>query len=128
MKKSAIVLSKLLKEHGCELLDQPFRIHAFLKDLAPEQPKEVFVLTEVILSGVLDTIRLQKPQLDSELQGFAASLTAQSGVVPNLALWAVQIWVDLLPAAAYFDEVNRQQSKQHEERQGSIEDILGGFR
>ena len=113
----------LLDEYGLDLIGNPLRIEAFLRDLHPNEPQKIFLLLEVVHSGLISQIRQKKPRLDSELEGYAAKLTAISGIVPRLAFWAIQTWANLLPEEAFV----AQEEEPEKTWQGTIADYFGSF-
>jgi hypothetical protein len=124
----ADTLRALIEQNGLGLLGDPRRLDAFLRDLVPERPQEVFLLVEVAESGVLARLRCGLPGIDAEQRGCAEQLAAVSGVAPNLSLWAVQVWSDALPEAAWLEDQAMPQEERQSDGQrweGSIEEVLG---
>ena len=123
MNKVSSTIRQLLEEHGISLLEQPLRIEAFLRDLHPNDRQSVFLMMEVIYSGLIQMIRNKKPQLDSEIEGYAARMTAVSGVVPRLAFGAVKSWAILLP----HEVENTVKSEKKQVWQGTVQDNFSFF-
>ncbi len=118
-------LRKLLDEYGVEILENPLRVNAFLRDLHPNLPRETHVLVEVMESGVLSRMRRENPRLDSELQGLAAHLCSSSGLTPNYAHWGVQGWLDVLPSEAFEEDTPEEEVRVNELWPGTLEEVLG---
>ena len=117
-------LRDLIERYGIDLLESPMRLDGFLRDLHPHLPREVYLIIEMIESGVLNKMRRGKPHLDSEFNGFAAQLSAKSGTAPTFARWAVQAWRDALPESAYVLEKHTPKVAQQQRWSGSIDAVL----
>ena len=124
----AASLRNLLAEEGLSLLESPLRLDAFLRDFHPNQPREVYLMVEMIESGVLSSMRQGKPHLDAEFNGFAAQLSAKSGTAPTFARWAVETWRDALPESAYDQKETEVKKTTIQRWPGSIETVLGNRR
>ena len=122
--KIEMTLHNLLDDIGLSLLNTPQRLDGFLRDIHPNQPREVFLIVEMIESGVLSKMRSGKPHLDAEFNGFAAQLSSKSGIAPTFARWAVQTWRDALPESAY-DQEGMPEAMQDSQWSGSIDAVLG---
>ena len=118
----------LLDREGLGLLSDTRRLDAFLRDLHPERPQEIFLLVEVAESGVLERLRTSEPGSDADQRGCAEQLSAASGIASNLALWAVQTWSEALPDAAWLDAASSSDGAEPSAGlrwEGSIEEVLG---
>ena len=117
-------VARLLDEQGLSLLEDPLRLEAYLRDLHPEEPQSVFLLIEVMQTGILGQLCRKRLQLDSEIEGLAAKLTALSGIVPRLSFWAIQSWSMLLPDEVYRVSESPEKANPAEEWKGTIGEIL----
>jgi hypothetical protein len=106
---------------GVGVLDDPLRFEAFLRDLHPNQPAEVSVLTESLISGAVDQLMRRVP-----VQECTATLSAKSGVAPRYADWAMQLWLDVIPTSLI---VEQQEKKILSERrwEGTVDEVLGRY-
>jgi len=123
-------LEQLLEQEGLSLLSDPRRLEGFLRDGFPEQPRDVYLITEIMECGVLDRLRREDWSRDSNLRGCAEQLSAQSGVASNLALEAVRIWADSLPDTARIKEESTEDNKEPESHvpcawTGTVRAVLG---
>ena len=55
--KIEMTLHNLLDDIGLSLLNTPQRLDGFLRDIHPNQPRDVFLIVEMIESGVLSKMR-----------------------------------------------------------------------
>ena len=112
----------LFEQVGLGILEQPLRFEAFMRDLHPQNPAEVSVLTESLLSGSVDQLLRKVP-----LHECIASLSARGGIAPRYADWVMNLWLDILPASAMLEQ---QEEQQHSSKrwEGSVEEVLGIYR
>ena len=112
----------IIERIGLGILEEPLRLEAFLRDLHPEQPAEISVLIESLLSGTVEQLLNRVP-----IHECTASLSARGGIAPRYADWAMHLWLDILPASAIQEqqEYTKQFSKGWN---GSVEDVLGKYR
>lgn len=107
----------LLEEHGVVLLSQPLRMEGFLKDLCPEEERDVFILMEALYCGFVELIRKQKMTQETKRQALAMDLMNKSGLTIVNACWAIDSWVEILPQWAY-EETNERLFS------GTLDDVL----
>jgi hypothetical protein len=95
---ASISLNELIAEHGVELVDDPRRLEAFLRDYCPDCKREVFALLAASRAGV--PRHLLNQARDSGLESIALTLAKHLeddfGLSSDLALWAVKSWSSAL--------------------------------
>ena len=89
-------LDKLLSSHGMTLLEQPLRLEGFLKDLHPENPREVFLLCEALFSGLVAKLQQTTKIVERDKQKLVLELVQNSGVAITFAFWTIEIWAEVL--------------------------------
>ena len=114
-------IEMLFSNVGIGILDTPLRFEAFLRDLHPNQPAEVSVLTESLLSGTVEQLMRR-----ISVEECIASLSAKSGVAPRYADWAMRLWLDVIPASLI---VEQEEKKILSERRwdGTVDEVLGRY-
>ena len=113
----AQTLENLLETHGVVLLDNQKRLEGFLKDLHPEEEREVFLLTETHAAGFVNKLRDQKNIKESQRQRLALQLVSTSGISINHACWAIDTWARCIPKWGFFATKDRQ-------IQGTLDEVL----
>ena len=111
-------LSELLETYGSALLTQPLRLEGFLKDLHPEAPREVFLLCEVLFSGLLSKLYTRPKPTERDRQRLVLEMVKHSGVSISFAFWAIETWAEVLSTEALL--------LQHKtpKRSGTLNDVL----
>ena len=104
-------LEQLLETHGVVLLDDQKRLEGFLKDLHPEEEREVFLLTETHAAGFVEKLRGQKNIKESQRQHLALQLVSTSGIAINHASWAIDTWARCIPAWGFFTTKEKKNSR-----------------
>ena len=112
-------VSSLIEEHGVSLLENPLRLEAFLKDLHPNDEREVFLLCEAHFAGFVDRLRQEVQRNESKRQTLALDFVSRCGVAIVYASWTIQAWTEILPSWAY----ERKRKKQYF---GTLDEVLGG--
>ena len=110
----------LIQEHGLSLVKQPLRLESFLKDLHPEEDREVFLLCEALFAGFVDRLCREHHVTESTKQTLARDFVSKCGVSIVYASWVIQAWVDILPSVAYR---NRTEKKYN----GTLDEVLGSL-
>ena len=125
-------LSELLSSYGLELLFSSVQLTGLLRDLHPAEPQKIFCILETVESGVLEHLLSCNPSRDSELRSCAALLTSRTGIQASLALWAIQVWSEVLPKEIFSERKVSKKSEQHgvddfekDIWNGTIDEILG---
>ena len=125
-------LCELLSSYGLEILFSSVQLTGLLRDLHPDEPQKVFCILETVESGVLEHLLSCNPTRDSELRSCAALLTSRSGIQASLALWAIQVWSEVLPKEIFSEHSGVRQPEQQAEDDiekdiwnGTIDEILG---
>lgn len=116
------VLRDLIDRHGVGLMRQPRRLEGLLRDLCPEDLKEVSVLVEALEQGVPSRISRADQRA---LNALARQLSEQSGVAMRWAIWAVESWSEVVAT----DQGPRRRARPRSrvmEREGSLQALLGG--
>ena len=113
-------VTMLLDEHGIALLENPLRLQAFLKDLHPDDEREVFLLCEALFSGFVDRLRFEIQPNESKRQQLALDFVSRCGVAIVYASWTIQAWTEILPSWAY-------EKKQTIKYHGTLDEVLGGI-
>ena len=112
-------VSSLIEEHGISLLENPLRLEGFLKDLHPDEEREVFLICEAHFAGFVDRLCQEVQISESKRQSLALDFVARSGVAIVYASWTIQAWTEILPLWAY-------EKKQKKRYFGTLEEVLGG--
>ena len=128
-------LSHLLSRFGPELIEDIRRVEAFLRDIHPEDAREVAVLVEAISCGVVTRLRLCLAQnggvniRPSDRDELVRHMTESSGISGRFALWAVDGWLSVLgveAASAVQPEVStRKRGSLVRDRPGTLDSVLG---
>ncbi|MEC7988100.1 MAG: hypothetical protein VX278_23235 [Myxococcota bacterium] len=92
----------LIHEKGLLILEQPYRLEGFLKDLHPDEERDVFLMSEFMFCGMLDRVRRTQPKLDSEIQLIVLQFATMTGIAVNYSDWAVERWLNILPKESYW--------------------------
>lgn len=111
--------NSLIEEHGMALLENPLRLEAFLKDLHPDDEREVFLLCEAHFAGFVDRLRQDVQRNESKRQRVALDFVSRCGVAIVYASWTIQAWTEILPSWAY-------KKKQKKQYFGTLDEVLGG--
>jgi len=111
--------SSLIEEHGLPLLQNPLRLESFLKDLHPEDEREVFLICEAHFAGFVDRLRNQEQRSESKRQRLALEFVSHCGVAIVYASWTIQAWAEILPSWAY-------EEKREIQYFGTLDEVLGG--
>ena len=107
----------LLEEHGSALLDEPLRLESFLKDLHPQEEREVFLICQAHFAGFVDMLRQETYTTESQKQSIALELVAQCGVAIVYASWVIDAWIQILPQWSY--------RKNNRKYSGTLDEVLG---
>ena len=67
----SVTLQELLDHHGFALLNDSRRLEGFLKDLHPEEEREVFLLIEAHAAGFVSQLREQRNIKEDQRQQLA---------------------------------------------------------
>ena len=67
--------SSLIEEHGASLLDNPLRLESFLKDLHPDDEREVFLICEAHFAGFVDRLRQGMQSSEAKRQRMSPATT-----------------------------------------------------
>ena len=59
-------VSLLIEEHGVSLLENPLRLEAFLKDLHPDDEREVFLICEALFAGFVGRLLKESKRNESK--------------------------------------------------------------
>ena len=110
--------SSLIEEYGFSLLENPLRLESFLKDLHPDDERQVFLICEAHFAGFVDKLRRQIHSSESKRQVLALDFVAQCGVSIVYASWTIQAWSEILPSWAY-------EKKQEQQYLGTLDEVLG---
>ena len=111
--------SSLLEEHGSSLLENPLRLESFLKDLHPDEERDVFLICEAHFAGFVDRLRQEVQSSESKRQRLALDFVSHCGVAIVYASWTIQAWTEMLPSWAY-------EKKRRKQYFGTLEEVLGG--
>jgi|GEM_PF-6328971 len=111
-------LHSLIEDNGVDVLDNHLRLSGFLKDLHPEQEREVFLLSEAQAAGFVNKLRAQRGMKEHQRQELALMLASSSGMAIVHACWAIDIWASVLPEWAYLDKIETIYT-------GTLEQVLG---
>lgn len=117
------VLDQQLRAHGPELLQQPHRLSGLLRDLCPEDEREVTVLLVALDHGIPATLR-SKPHGQTELNTLARALAERAAIAMRWAIWAVESWAVVLQVRA--GQVQRRVQSRVRERPGTLAEVLDG--
>lgn len=112
-------VSSLIEEHGDSLLQNPLRLEAFLKDLHPDEERDVFLICEAHFAGFVDRLCQEVQLSESKRQRLALDFVSRCGVAIVYASWTIQAWTEILPSWAY-------EKKQKKRYFGTLEEVLGG--
>ncbi|MBM76526.1 MAG: hypothetical protein CMK59_14055 [Proteobacteria bacterium] len=125
-------LRELLSSYGLDILFSSVQLTGLLRDLHPQEPQKVFCILETIESGVLESLLNCNPTREAELRSCAALLTSRSGIQASLALWAIQVWSEVLPKEIFSEQkISRkvdalaEDDVEKEIWNGTIDEILG---
>ena len=125
-------LRELLSSYGLDILFSSVQLTGLLRDLHPQEPQKVFCILETIQSGVLEHLLNCNTARESELRSCAALLTSRSGIQASLALWAIQVWSEVLPKEIFSEQkISRKMDVLADEEiekeiwNGTIDEILG---
>lgn len=110
-------VASLLEEHGMSLLDHPLRLESFLKDLHPNEEREVFLICQAHFSGFVDIIRHENYRTESQKQSLALDFVARCGVAIVYAYWVIDAWGEILPHWSYEQEIQKYP--------GTLDEVLG---
>ena len=110
--------SSLIEEYGFSLLEDPLRLESFLKDLHPDDERQVFLICEAHFAGFVDELRMQIHSSESKIQVLALDFVAQCGVSIVYASWTIQAWAEILPSWAY-------EKKREQRYLGTLDEVLG---
>ena len=83
-------VAELLDDWGEEILKNPLRFEAFLRDLHHDQPREISLLMESIHSGVLEMVQ------QGEEKEAVHILVQKGGIAPRYAEWTIDFWKQLI--------------------------------
>ena len=97
-------LEELLEQHGQPLLNDARRLEGFLKDLHPEEEREVFLLIEAHDAGFVSHLRAHKNIKEAQRQQLALQLVFTSGIAITHACWAIDTWSACIPRWGYFSQ------------------------
>jgi len=115
-------IQNVFEKVGMGILEEPLRFEAFMRDLHPQNPAEISVLTESLLSGSIGQLMKKDP-----LHECIATLSARGGIAPRYADWVMNLWLEVLPASAMLEQQEEQQ--QFSTRwEGTVENVLGQYR
>ena len=110
--------SSLIEEHGIGLLDNPLRLESFLKDLHPDDEREVFLICEAHFAGFVERMRNEEQRSESKRQRLALEFVSRCGVAIVYASWTIQAWDEILPSWAY-------EKKREIQYLGTLDEVLG---
>ena len=91
-------LKQLIIEYGRQLVNEPSRVNALLRDLCPKHEREVHVLSAVAQKGLTKVLLQQGDKISAAilLPRLAQRLYDELGTDQTLAYWAVTAWADAL--------------------------------
>ena len=112
--------SSLIEEHGVSLLENPLRLEAYLKDLHPDDERDVFLICEAHFAGFVDRLRQEVQMSESKRQRLALDFVACCGVAIVFASWTIQAWTEILPSWAY-------EKKRRKQYLGTLDEVLRGI-
>ena len=117
------VLVKVIAYAGPEIYAQPRRLEALLRDLAPEDLREVAVLVEAAERGCVHT--LARSHHDGRaLNQLARDLSEQSAVAMRWAIWALECWQSVLEPQAGLSPQGATRASQITDRPGTLLQVL----
>ena len=89
---------RIVKEHGTDICQFPKRVEGLLKDMCGDCPKEVFLLTQCLSSGVIGRVmNLRNTVPEPTLILTAANELQKSREIGfEAARWAVESWTEAL--------------------------------
>lgn len=92
----------IIKEYGTEIMQTPKQVENLLKDLCADYPKEIFLLTQCLNSGVISRMLALRDTLPVEsLVQTAANEFQRSRVIEaNAAEWAVKCWYEAIDSSS----------------------------
>lgn len=117
------VLVKVITYAGPKIYAQPRRLEALLRDLAPEDLREVAVLVEAAERGCVH--KLAKSHHDGRaLNQLARDLSEQSAVAMRWAIWALECWQSVLEPQAGLSPSGATRASQITARPGTLLQVL----
>ncbi|MED5374359.1 MAG: hypothetical protein VX899_25295 [Myxococcota bacterium] len=115
---------KRLLAQAPRLHQNPRRLEAFLRDLHPEDLREVSVLVEAAERGCVDTL-MSFHHDGRELNRLARELSTQSAMAMRWAIWALELWAEVVEAGpAQADTPQEREARLIQARDGSIAQVL----
>lgn len=96
--EARVQLMRIVKEHGTDICQFPKRVEGLLKDMCGDCPKEVFLLTQCLSSGVIGRVmNLRNTVPEPTLILTAANELQKSREIGfEAARWAVKSWTEAL--------------------------------
>lgn len=117
------ILVKVMAYGGPQIYGHPRRLEALLRDLAPEDLREVAVLVEAAERGCVNA--LAKSHHDGRaINQLARNLSEQSAVAMRWAIWALECWQSVLEPQAGLSPQIATQTSQITERPGTLLQVL----
>ena len=117
------VLVKVITYAGPKIYAHPRRLEALLRDLAPDDLREVSVLVEAAERGCVHT--LARSHHDGrELNQLARDLSKQSAVAMRWAIWALETWQSVLEPQSGLSPQGATKASQITERPGTLLQVL----
>lgn len=90
-------LRDVIKQLGDEIIDSPKRLEGILRDLCPEQKRDIeLVLAALHLQIVRDLRRMPAPLSRDNLNTLSLRLQDEKGYAETYASWAIRAWATAL--------------------------------
>jgi hypothetical protein len=98
-------LAKMVATYGRDIVDDPRRCEALLRDLCAALPREVNILVSALRSGLPGQLAASAPSVPVPMRvaQLADHLRDSQGLTPEAALWAVESWAVALGVMAAAD-------------------------
>ncbi|MFT5584274.1 MAG: hypothetical protein ACI9VR_001859 [Cognaticolwellia sp.] len=117
------VLVKVMAYAGPKIYADPRRLEALLRDLAPEELREVAVLVEAAERGCVHTLASSHHD-GRALNQLARDLSEQSAVAMRWAIWALECWQSVLEPQDGLSPQSATHSSQITDRPGTLFQVL----
>ena len=88
-------LRRIVSEQGVAVCNEPSRVQAYLRDLCPDQKREVFAVVAAMKEGLVSDLNNFAPSqgaMESVFARLTAKLFDNTGIIPQTARWAVESW------------------------------------
>ena len=88
-------LRRIVTENGLSICNEPSRVQAYLRDLCPEQRREVFAVVAAIKEGLVSDLQNSahdRHLLEATITRLASKLFDNTGIIPQTTRWAIESW------------------------------------